>query len=152
MLLQFTNDPAPQEVPGITRVITVKVLGLIFDDKLTFKEHISTICRNISSRIFLLLRLKRLNYSQNELEHPYGALFKSVISYASPVWGGAAKSDLENIDRLQKSAVRMGIIRNYDPVSEIIKEADVTLFNKVTKMGIRYQLYRYIPQMLQLIL
>ena len=40
----------------------------------------------------------------------------------------------------------MGIIRNYDPVSEIIKEADVTLFNKITKMGIRHQLYRYIPQ------
>ena len=64
---------------------------------------------------------------QNELEHLYGALIKAVISYSSPVWGGAAKSDLENIDRLQKSAVKMGIIRNYDPVSEIMKEADVAL-------------------------
>ena len=40
LLLQFTNGPAPQEVPGITRVNTVKILEVIFDDKLTFKEHI----------------------------------------------------------------------------------------------------------------
>ena len=146
LLLQFTNEPAPQELPGITRANTVKVIGVIFDHKLTFKEHISTICRNISSRIFLLLRLKRLNYSQNELEHLCGALVKSVISYASPVWECAAKSDSENIDRLYKSAVRKGIIRNYDPASEIMKEAEVTLFNKVTKMGIIHQLYRFIPQ------
>ena len=81
-----------------------------------------------------------------EIEHLCGALVKSVISYASPVWEYAAKSDSENSDRLHKRAVRMGIIRNYDPASEIMKEAIVTLFNKVTKMGIRHQLYRFIPQ------
>lgn len=146
LLFCASRDHIPPTVQGIERVSDRKILGVIFDDKLSFKAHITTICQISVSRIYLLLRLKRLNYTHVELELLYDALVKSRLSYCASVWGGTFAYLLDRIDRVQRKAVRFGIIRQYEPIRDVIRNADQTLYQAITTSGETHLLYDLLPQ------
>ena len=67
---------------------SLKYLGVIFDSKLTFKEHINYMAEKCTKLIFALSKLSKLNW---ELKHaalktiyPGGIL--PILLYGVPVW------------------------------------------------------------------
>ena len=62
-----------------------KILGVIVDNKLTFKSHIKNLCKIASQKIATLSRLSNhLNNSQKRLI--FNSLVKSQFSYCPLVW------------------------------------------------------------------
>ena len=146
VLLSFKKGQQPRTIPGVERVTSRKTLGVIFDENLSFKEHITAICKASVSCLYLLLRLERLNYTAEELKLLYNSLVISRLVYCASVWGGTYSYLLDQIDRVQSKAQFFGIIDEIEPIREIIRKSDQALLRKITETGYLHQLYQIIPR------
>ncbi|XP_039277657.1 uncharacterized protein LOC111050983 [Nilaparvata lugens] len=106
----------------------VKLLGFTLDRKLSWGEHIETVCARLSRVVFLLRGLK-YSVPPHYLKMCYFGFFQSVILYGLPLWGGA--TDVARVLRLQKRALRIicgaGRLAHCRPL--FIKERILTVFS-----------------------
>ena len=91
---------------GLERVSEVRDLGVMLDSKLTFAAHISqTVCKaNRALGIFIRsfqTGLPRQKFDKKTLLASYFANVRSILEYGCVVWGGAAKSHTERLERVQ---------------------------------------------------
>ena len=82
-----------------------KFLGTIIDCKLSWKEHISSVCSKIARINGVLNNLKHF-LPQTTLLLLYNALILPHVNYNLLVWGNAKKDYLQSIYLMQKRAVR----------------------------------------------
>ena len=83
----------------------VKYLGVMIDEHLNWKEHISNVTKKISRSIGIICKLRScLNVFLRKTL--YYSLVYSHLNFGIHVWGSACKSDLDKILVLQKKAVR----------------------------------------------
>jgi hypothetical protein len=96
------------EINGIKlgRVAYVKFLGVIFDDKLSFKSHTDHICKKISKSTGILCKLRQY-VRKDTLINLYYSLVFPYISYCNIVWGNAYSSILKPLVILQKRVIRI---------------------------------------------
>ena len=90
----------------LERVHATKFLGVIIDDKLTWKSHTEAIEKKISSAIFIIRKI-RFKINDKTAQKLYDAIILSHISYCVIVWGEACKIYTKNLYRLQKRALRL---------------------------------------------
>ena len=87
----------------ICNVQTQKLLGLYIDNTLSWKPHIDSVCAKMSSRIFLLKKIKPyLTLEMRKLF--YNGYIACLADYACINWSHAAKSELVRLKKLQKRA------------------------------------------------
>jgi hypothetical protein len=83
-----------------------KLLGVYFDEYLSFDVHVDQLCKKVSKTLFSLNRIK--NFVNSEaLKKLYYALVHSSISYCINVYGSANKTTLSPLFLMQKKAVRI---------------------------------------------
>ena len=71
---------------NIKRVYVIKFLGILIDDRLNWKEHISLICSKLSRCIAIIYKAKHL-LDKHSLVMLYDSLFVPYLSYCSEIWG-----------------------------------------------------------------
>ena len=103
-----------------------KFLGLIFDNKLTFKQHISYPKDKYFKALNLLRVIARKDWGADcaTLLKLYLSHVRSKLDYGCVVYGSARKAVLESLDRVQNAALRtcLGAFRT-SPVSSLHVEA-----------------------------
>uniref|UniRef100_A0A8C6LUY9 Reverse transcriptase domain-containing protein n=1 Tax=Nothobranchius furzeri TaxID=105023 RepID=A0A8C6LUY9_NOTFU len=100
---------------NIKRVQEVKYLGVIIDEKLSWKLHINSVKTKISKTIALLHRAKGL-LDNNSLYLLYNSLIVPYLNYCIEIWGTTYKTYTNSIYILQKKAIRIITRSNYrDP-------------------------------------
>ena len=82
-----------------------KFLGLVIDNNLNWRGHIQYLTKKISSALFLLRRMSQIGSQQISLT-VYYTLIQSVITYGINLWGASNETNVQQIFRLQKKAVR----------------------------------------------
>ena len=90
----------------IAMVSETKYLGVIIDNKLSWKSHIKHTCTKISKSL-AILKIVRSIFPRNILRLIYMALIYPHINYCNIIWGSANNSTLEPLILLQKKAVRL---------------------------------------------
>jgi hypothetical protein len=90
----------------IKQVSSIKFLGVIIDEKLVWKDHISTLSAVLSKNIGIINKVKHI-LPTNILLTLYNALVLPHLSYCCLVWGWASDSALDRILKLQKRIVRI---------------------------------------------
>jgi hypothetical protein len=70
----------------ITKIVETKLLGVVFDEMLSFSSHIQKIVNKCAGLNFFLYSLKRLNVSTTGLLTFYISKVRSNIAYACSVW------------------------------------------------------------------
>ena len=90
----------------IIRVQKLKFLGIILDDKLTWKLHIDHISSKVSKLIGIMIRARRVLGIESILTL-YNTLIKPYLSYCLIIWGNTYKSYLRKIENLQKKVLRI---------------------------------------------
>lgn len=94
----------------------VKYLGVTIDDKLSWKPHIESLEKKLSTACALICKL-RYYVDQNCLLKYYYAHIYSHLQYAILTWGSANKSALTKLNVLHRRAVRLmtlhGPLKNF---------------------------------------
>ena len=113
---------------------TIKYLGIIMDDRLTWKHHISELSKKLSKSIGVIYKMRKLCHQRVQLSL-YFSLVHSYLNYGTCVWGNAAENYLNKIRILQKKVIR--IISNAefnDHSSPLFKALKVLKFDDIRKM------------------
>jgi hypothetical protein len=91
-----------------------KLLGIKIDSNLNWKNQIDQICSKISSKIYLLSKIKKyLNLESRQLF--YLGYILPLIDYCCVVWGNCSNEGLNRILKLQKRTARL--ILDQDPIA-----------------------------------
>lgn len=145
VVVKFKKNADASKLSGVTREGTVTILGIKFDEQLSFQPHVNEVVKRCNSLLYMLQKLKHLNYTRTEIQMLYDSLVVSRMRYGLPVWAGTAKGNLQKIDGVQRKAKRMGLINTYIPIEEIARAEDEKLFNFISRNG-RHPLSDYIPK------
>ncbi|GBN30121.1 putative RNA-directed DNA polymerase from transposon X-element [Araneus ventricosus] len=79
---------------------STKYLGVILDKRLTYKNHIENNRQKVNAIKAILYPLigRKSNLSLSNKLLLYKSLVRPVMSYASPLWGAAAKSHIKKLE------------------------------------------------------
>ena len=73
MLLNFVRHDVPL-ICGINRKSSGKFFGILFDEKLSFNDHLKCITKRATAKLYVVFRLRRIGFSFLELTLLYKAL------------------------------------------------------------------------------
>ncbi|CAG9106505.1 unnamed protein product [Plutella xylostella] len=90
----------------IGNTTAIKYLGVMIDERLSFKDHVLTLSGKIRKVIYIM-KLLRDAASKNVLLLVYQSLCQSLLSYCVTVWGGAAKTLIINLERAQRAVLKV---------------------------------------------
>ena len=90
----------------LTENNTLEILGVTFDSKLVWSKHISTIATRAGQRLGALRKVANKLDIQGRAT-VYKAQVRSVMEYASLSWINATPSNLQQLDNIQKKALKV---------------------------------------------
>ena len=90
---------------ALEHVESIRDLGIILDSKLTFQHHVDNIICKANRALGVMMRSfqsgRGTRFDRTALIAAYCANVRSVLEFCSVVWGGAAKSHTDRIERVQ---------------------------------------------------
>ena len=123
---------------------TYKYLGILLDENLTFNYHVDFICKKLSKALFCLRRAKSV-LNKKALLILYHSTFHSHLLYCSNILGCASTPNIKRISVLQKKAIRLITLSNYNAHTELLfKQLDILPFDKIlyeSKMKFMHAIY-----------
>ena len=133
-------------ISGIDKKSFVKLLGILFDEKLSFEDRVKCITKGAPANLYLVFRLRRNGFSFRERTLLYKALVLPTLTYRCSVWGGTSDENLRGIDRVQSKAFRLGIVSKYTPIKHIILISDEKLYRQILDQGKNHVLHEILPK------
>ena len=97
---RFINDKE------MKRVDSIKFLGIMLDEHLTWRNHITTIKNKISKNLGLLYKAKRV-LNMNALKSLYFSFIHSYLNYGNIVLASVTQTKLKKLASKQKQAIRI---------------------------------------------
>jgi len=89
-----------------------KLLGILFDEYLSFDHHTKYLCAQISKSLYCINRVKHF-IDVDSLKKLYFAMIQSKLAYCINVYGCASNVALSKLFLKQKQAVRTILNANY---------------------------------------
>ena len=125
------KEPAPNS--GVRRVKEIKILGVIFDNRLTFSNHVQATISSCNQSLFALRTLKQHGLSEQCLRTVFKSTVISKLLYASPAyWGFLTAHNKNLIDSFLRRAIRFGYYSTADPdLVSLIEKSENNLFNSI---------------------
>ena len=121
----FTNGHKLDISSSITQ------LGLSISSNLTWKPHVNSIAKHASQKLGFLSRA-RSYFSPSQLSTICKFQIRPSLEYCSHVWGGAPKSSLHLLDRVQSKAIHLinnpNLTNSLQPLSHRCLVADLSIF------------------------
>ena len=119
----------------------VKYLGMVLDQKLTFKPHITELLCNVKQRLNILKVVSHFNWGADRITllRMYQALVLSKIDYGCQIYGGACKTTLKKLDVAHNMALRIctGAYRT-SPIDSLYVDSGIPpLFLRRQELGLR---------------
>ena len=104
-------DPWPHPCPtfggtSVSREKSLKLLGVTFDSRLSFSEHLRQVSLRANSRLGFLRKASKYLDTAGKLA-TYRGFIRPLLEYAHLAWIGAAKSHLQQLDRVQRRALHI---------------------------------------------
>ena len=90
----------------LEKVHKVNFLGVLIDDKLSWKNHIDNVCSKVSMSVGIMKKLRPF-LPVNILFTLYNALVLPYLDYCNLVWGRASSCYIKRLFILQKRAIRL---------------------------------------------
>jgi retron-type reverse transcriptase len=96
----------------IETVLDGRLLGVQFDQTLSWSVHIDLLCKKISQRLGILRRIRH-HLPLNARKAFYRCLILSLMDYCCVIWGNTSTQNLDRLHRLQKRAARLILDRDH---------------------------------------
>jgi hypothetical protein len=112
-----------------------KLLGVLFDEYLSFEDHINNLCNKISKSLFCMNRVKNFVNSK-AMKTLYFAMVHSHISYCINVYSCANITTLNKLILKQKEAIRIVCNAGYrDHTSPLFKQQRILPLTDLIKFS-----------------
>ena len=85
---------------------SIRLLGVQLSSKLKWNEHIIALVKSASQKLGFLNRCRRF-FNAHQVLQIYKTFIRPCIEYCCQVWGGAAGTTLQLLDRVQRRAIRI---------------------------------------------
>ena len=115
MNICFRANPL-MSVPNFENVDSLKILGVVLNNKLSWSNHFESLISKASKRLYMLRVLKSL-LSHDELVLVFNSCIRSILEYASPVFVNPGSTLTNKLNRICKRAFR--IIHGESPSCEL---------------------------------
>lgn len=128
-----TNSESPNiHIDGriIKNTEYIKLLGVYFDENINFSKHISEMCKKVSKKVGVLMRLRNLIPCSAKLTI-YKVYILSSLTYCHLVWHYCKSSDNRKIERIQERALRAVYRTKSESYETLMNRAGLpTLYNR----------------------
>ena len=114
-----TDPPIYLGTEKIKRVKTIKSLGLMLDETLSWNEQVNAITTKVNRGLNVLKRLREF-VDLETLLIAYKTLVQPYFDYCSQVWGGIGSTLSDKLQRLQNRAARIITKCGYDVCSSVL--------------------------------
>lgn len=104
----------------LEKVSSIKDLGVIFDSRLNFRQHIQDKINKAYSMIGLIKR-NFIHMDKHTFVMLYKSLVRTHIEYAVSVWCPYKKGDIEDIEKIQKRATKLISLKKLSYKDRLIK-------------------------------
>ena len=102
---------------------SVKLLGIVIDEKLIFDEHITKLCKKASSQLNALFRLKFVLTKEAKNVLIQSFIF-SNFNYCPLVWHFSSSKSLQKMENIQKRALRFLLDDNDSTYEELLVKSN----------------------------
>src|SRR5271157_2317467 len=116
-MIVFANNKArtslaqPTLLPDITRVDTIKMLGVTVRNDLTMHDHVNDVCESAAQSLYAIKLLKSHGLDKQSTADVCRATVISRLTYASPAWWGFCNvADKQQLQAVANRAVRWGYL------------------------------------------
>lgn len=101
-------DSLPTKCPcdKLQKVESIKYLGVILDQCLTFQEHIKSVTVRVRKLLSVFKNIRHVA-GPHTMKTIYLALCHSIVTYCIGVWGGTAKTHMLPLERGQRAALKV---------------------------------------------
>ena len=107
MLLNFGRHDVPL-ISGIDRKSSVKLLSILFDEKLSFNDHVKCITKRATAKLYVVFRLRRIGFSIRELLLLYKALVLPTLNDIAAQFG--AEHLMRTSERLTEFSLKQFVL------------------------------------------
>ena len=122
---------------------SVQFLGVTLNRKLSWNDHINSVCLKVSRFIGIMNRLK-YELPSYILFALYNAYILSYLSYCNSIWGNTYSSHINTLILLQKKAIRICSKADYlAPTSKLFKSLNTLKLEDINKLQIGSLMQRY---------
>ena len=126
----------------IKRAIQHTLLGITFDDTLSFKPHLSNLNHKLSRLLSLFYQVKDL-MPIPVLNIMYNAHVLPILSYCTPIWCNTYPTNLIPLFRLQKKFIRIVNKKGYfDHTQHLFKDSNILKLFDINKLYIGVHMYK----------
>lgn len=110
------NERQNCHCPTIQKVAHTKYLGVLVDQRLSWYPHLEYVILRLRKLTWIFKTLRHVvpradiepgNMNRGLLRDIYVALVQSILIYCVPVWGGASKTRFLEIERAQRSLLKV---------------------------------------------
>ena len=84
---------------------TYKLLGVYFDEHLSFDQHVQTVCSKISQSNFIISRAKNF-LDKKSLKMLYSSMVHPHLIYCLPIYGCTSQKNIAKLSKIQKKVIR----------------------------------------------
>ena len=107
-LLPTSRDEASIKIDDtdIKSSSSKKLLGVIIDNKLTFNEHVSKLCKKASNKLHALARISKY-MTKDKLRTIMNAFFSSRLAYCPLIWMFLNRTLNNRISKHHEAALRL---------------------------------------------
>ena len=112
-LCTISMDQSP-----LTQVSHIKYLGVTIDYKLTFEQHMTSICKKASGVLHMLMRnLRRARPKTRAFA--YRSICRPILEYASQTWSPYKSKHIKMLEQIKRKAFKWAYnFRKYDHISD----------------------------------
>ena len=90
----------------IAEVTSSTFLGVIIDDELNWRDHVSFVCRKVDRGLWVIIKARKVLQQESLISLWYSFIYPYLI-YCNHIWGSACKTLIEPLFILQKKALRI---------------------------------------------
>ncbi|KAI8510784.1 hypothetical protein Bbelb_117000 [Branchiostoma belcheri] len=129
--------PPPLTLRGepVERVFSFKLLGVVVSNDLGWGPHVEYMLSKVRPRIHYLRVARRAGLPSAVLLRIYQSFIRPVLEYGSPVWGGLPRGLSDELERVQRSCLRIcGVPCEHLPTLESRRrEASIRELKRILK-------------------
>jgi hypothetical protein len=125
------NNPENCSCSVITKVESTKYLGVLIDQRLTWHLHTELIMTRLRKLIWIFKNLRHIA-TKTLLKQIYLTLIQSILTYCIPVWGGATKTKFLELERAQRTVLKVMHFKPFrHPTLDLYMLSDVLSVRKL---------------------